>query len=267
MENSVNGLDKNREMIDFENNLSKQYYGQENETVFVVWDAILENQTRKITIPQDTQRIIGLDTWCERTKIDFKGTVEDWCRIVIDNHDNYDRKRKTYYKHPHQTSHGRRFVQLLGGIAKIFCRSLGYQLYINEKRVKNLIIPDTMSQISDNAFSSCISLKKVVLPDSIITIGKGAFNECHYLNSVSLGKNVSTIEERAFTDCYSLKYLSIPMSVNHIAKDALEGCVNLTKICYEGTVEEWLKLYQSPYDWCKFTVACSDGKISYKMKG
>ena len=46
------------------------------------------------------------------------------------------------------------------------------------------IIPDTVEEIGEYAFSGCSGLTSVVIPNSVTSIGKYAFYECEHLSSV-----------------------------------------------------------------------------------
>ena len=65
-------------------------------------------------------------------------------------------------------------------------------------------IPDSVTTIGGEAFSSCDSLTSVTIPDSVTTIGYEAFYRCDSLTSVTIGDNVTTIGNSAFCYCSSL---------------------------------------------------------------
>ena len=65
-------------------------------------------------------------------------------------------------------------------------------------KIENIVIPDKVKYIGNNAFSSCSWLESVVIPDSVITIGEAAFISCDSLASVSIPASVESIEKLAF---------------------------------------------------------------------
>jgi len=57
-------------------------------------------------------------------------------------------------------------------------------LYLNDKMVTELIIPDNVTSIRDNAFSGCGSITSITIPNSVTSIGDRAFDGCHRLVEV-----------------------------------------------------------------------------------
>ena len=74
-------------------------------------------------------------------------------------------------------------------------------LYLNNELVTDLIIPDSVTTIGDQAFSGYDSLTSVTIPDSVTTIGYQAFYECDSVTSVTIGKGVTSIGNYAFAGC------------------------------------------------------------------
>ena len=94
-----------------------------------------------------------------------------------------------------------------------------YSLFFMEG-VRNVIIPEGFIEISSNAFNNCYSLISVDIPDSIEFIGGSAFNNCNSLTSVVIGHRVTFIGYEAFYNCDSL-----------------------SEVYYNGTQEDWAKIY------------------------
>ena len=78
-------------------------------------------------------------------------------------------------------------------------------LYLNNELVTDLIIPDSVTSIGDDAFWGYTSLTSVTIPDSVTSIGDYAFSYCTSLKSVTIGKGVTSIGDDAFRYCDSLK--------------------------------------------------------------
>ena len=62
----------------------------------------------------------------------------------------------------------------------LYANPLSYaqHLYINQKEITELVIPQGVTSISGGSFYSCKGLKSVTLPNSVISIGGSAFREC-----------------------------------------------------------------------------------------
>ena len=82
-----------------------------------------------------------------------------------------------------------------------FCRigcagsrfALNYRLYMNNKEIKEVVLPEGMERI-DEVFCCCMSLEKVTLPSSLKFLCPGAFFECKNLKTViNLSKYPQTI--------------------------------------------------------------------------
>ena len=81
------------------------------------------------------------------------------------------------------------------------------------QNIKSYVIPSSVTNIDDSAFSSCRSLSEIVIPSSVTSIGEGAFSHCDSLSEIVIPSSVTSIGDWAFSSCRSLKYISIPKSV------------------------------------------------------
>ena len=63
----------------------------------------------------------------------------------------------------------------------------GRTLYIGGQKIEGeLIIPDSVTEIKEYAFSGCAGVTSVTIPDSVISIGEGAFSGCSSLESITI---------------------------------------------------------------------------------
>ncbi len=78
-----------------------------------------------------------------------------------------------------------------------------HHLYLKETEVKELVIPDEITEIKDYAFADG-AFTSVKLHDSVTSIGNYAFYDCTSLKSIEIPDSVTSIESGAFSGCYSL---------------------------------------------------------------
>jgi len=124
--------------------------------------------------------------------------------------------------------------------------------------VTEVIIPDGVTSISDNAFNSFIGIKSITIPNSVTSIGSYAFNEGlenlsitwyynplltfpwyikEYLTEVIIPDSVTSISDNAFSYyCTSLTSITIPNSVTSIGWDSFYGCDNLSITWYYNSL-------------------------------
>ena len=63
---------------------------------------------------------------------------------------------------------------------------------------KNTVIPSTVKNIGDHAFSSCSSISSITIPNNVITIGDEAFYDCSELTSITIPNSINKIGTSAF---------------------------------------------------------------------
>lgn len=88
----------------------------------------------------------------------------------------------------------------------------------------------------------------LVIPDSVTCISDIAFRRCYPLTSVTIPEGVKVIGRAAFLECKNLKNIMIPNSVTNIKDMAFSQCQNLTICSSEGSfAEHFAKIYSIPF--------------------
>ncbi len=59
----------------------------------------------------------------------------------------------------------------------------------NCSSLTEIVLPETITSISENTFLGCSSLSKITIPETVISIGDQAFRECTALTTISIPKN------------------------------------------------------------------------------
>lgn len=129
---------------------------------------------------------------------------------------------------------------------------------LKEENVKDIVVPDYVTAISDMAFmfteieslrfatdSKCISIGEyafqgcaglvtVEIPASVETIGMCAFYMCESMQTVEFAEDakLERISGGVFNDCYNLKILNLPASVAEIEDAAISACTSLEQITF-----------------------------------
>lgn len=107
---------------------------------------------------------------------------------------------------------------------------------ISPWKAKEVIIPDSITTISSNAFASFYYLTGFVVPDHITAIEEGAFSGCVNLKSITLPDTIKTIEAGTFRFCISLEEIVLPNSVEEIKYEAFNKCYQLASITIPNSV-------------------------------
>ena len=92
------------------------------------------------------------------------------------------------------------------------------------QKIESYIIPNSVTDIGNSAFSFCRSLTNIVIPNSVTDIGNSAFSNCSSLSNIVIPDSVTAIGNFAFWGCSSLSNIVIPDSVTAIGDYAFYYC-------------------------------------------
>ena len=121
---------------------------------------------------------------------------------------------------------------------------------LNKKSLINLVLPQSLVTIDENAFNGCSALSgTLVLPEGVKTIGNSAFKSCSSLEKVVFSKELITIGDEAFRDCSSLKQeLQFSDKLESIGAYAFYNCSQLFgKIVFPASFKQFKDSYIENY--------------------
>jgi len=116
-------------------------------------------------------------------------------------------------------------------------------LFLNGEELHDLVLPSTLSTISDMAFSGCQSIKKLTIPDGINSIGSSAFNGCSQLETIIFPSNQLILNDNSFAYCSSIKSLELPPNVLLSGYSIFNSCTSLENVVLPNTmtsINGWL---------------------------
>lgn len=136
-------------------------------------------------------------------------------------------------------------------------------------QLQSVVLPDTLTEINDSAFSNCRQLETIIIPEGVREIGYAAFASCWKLSEIEIPGSVHTIGDSAFEVCETLEAVSLPEGVIKLGHNAFNSCNKLTTIelpvslvilgqnafgdaagkviLYPGTAEDWERIEDSSY--------------------
>lgn len=129
---------------------------------------------------------------------------------------------------------GKGVITLSGPVTKIGSNAF-YQNPGDPCHLTSITLPNTVTEIGEDAFDKCINLITVKFSENLVTIGPGAFGGCAKLTNVVLPEGLTTIGESAFNSCTALKTITIPAGVTSIGDFAFNGISDLKVYCKPAT--------------------------------
>ena len=110
------------------------------------------------------------------------------------------------------------------------------KLYLNDKLVTDLVVPEKTTMIGGNTFENCHSITSVTIPDSVESIRYDAFAGCMNLKKVTFGEGLTKIGNSVFASCYNLTEIDIPGGVKGIGYGVFYNCKSLKKVTFPNSV-------------------------------
>lgn len=179
-----------------------------------------------ITIPNTLERVGNTAfSRCESLKdIYYLGNISDWCKIEFGTDGESNPKNHAD------------------------------NIYFNGQKETKLIIPDSITSISQYAFNNFNDLEEISIPSTVVSFGKGAFTGCsnikkvNYLGSVydwlkidfeNMQSNPSqrTTTTITFND-EVVSEITLPSSMREIKPYTLSGLNGLNKIVFSDRISE-----------------------------
>ena len=99
-----------------------------------------------------------------------------------------------------------------------------------------IVIPNTVASIGEEAFYGCKNLQSVTLPTTLKSIGQNAFRKCQSLKNITLPSTLELLADGAFRECSSLTSVTIPASITELGWGVFNDCTNLSSVTLPSTL-------------------------------
>ena len=111
--------------------------------------------------------------------------------------------------------------------------------FFRRSNVTSYVVSRQITEISDNAFRDCTSLKSISFESgSMCTrIGGYTFAGCTSLTSVSLPDSLATFGDHAFDSCTALASITIPSGISSFGSNVFQNCTALTSLTLSDGLE------------------------------
>ena len=105
-----------------------------------------------------------------------------------------------------------------------------HHLFLNKKEVKDLVIPEGITEIKQYAFAGGNNITSLTTGNEVTTINEGAFYQCSSLAEVIFGSAINSIGSQAFAECGQLQSAILPDGVTKIGSYAFSECSKLDEV-------------------------------------
>ncbi|MBP5449182.1 MAG: leucine-rich repeat domain-containing protein, partial [Spirochaetales bacterium] len=106
-----------------------------------------------------------------------------------------------------------------------------------DTNLSEINIPPNVTNIGNESFLGCLSLKNIEIPDNVKKVGDGAFENCTSLTKVKIGSGIRQLSKKMFKNS-ALTEVTIPKNIKFIDNEAFNNCRNLTKVVIEDGVRK-----------------------------
>lgn len=104
-------------------------------------------------------------------------------------------------------------------------------------KLTSVIIPNSVTEIRENAFRSCSALYDVTIGKHVSVIGNSAFYQCSVLDTVIVPNSVMELGTYTFYGCKQLKHLVLPNQLTQIGENLCNGCSVLETITIPSAIQ------------------------------
>ena len=116
-------------------------------------------------------------------------------------------------------------------------REISDMAFEYRKRLVHVTLPSTLFYIGANAFRGCNSLIRLELPKALSAVGKGAFSGCANLRRIVFSDSMEELPENVLGDCGKLYSVCLPQNLKHVRPGAMQHCYSIKELTFPKGLE------------------------------
>ena len=113
--------------------------------------------------------------------------------------------------------------------------------------LKSIIIPGSVNVLESNSFNSCDNLQSVIVVNGVTSIGYNCFGACLKLSSVTLPDTITTLSRSCFDSCIKLSSIDIPSSVTSMGQSCFSECYELVRVNFNWESSDDILTYDNTW--------------------
>ncbi len=119
---------------------------------------------------------------------------------------------------------------------------IGLYAFNLQKNIESVTIPSSVTKIDQYAFENCTNLTRVVFKENshLKSIESNAFFGCEKLTDITLPEGLLSVQSMVFSGCKSLVKIALPSTLTWLGSTAFDGCSALTEVTLSDSLT-WLQ--------------------------
>lgn len=205
----------------------------------------------------------------------FGGDIDNWEWPLFDKYEIMTSGDFVYRKYSDHAeicaySGNSKEIEIPSEIDGCAVTSIGILTFCNNETLRNIFIPETVTEIQRSAFEGCSNLgdtsfpenlkvigekafagsglEKVCIPDSVTEVGDYAFSQCRSLLEAVLPEKNVKLGEGIFYDDFILKKVTLPDKCDSVPSYTFARCSTLKQVVMPSDVT---KIGSSAFSYCK----------------
>ena len=118
--------------------------------------------------------------------------------------------------------------------------------YFLNSPIQEFTTPSNIKRVCYKAFYAS-DVENVHITGNVYDVNQYAFEGCDFLESIIFDEGIRYIADAVFYSCEELTTVVLPKSLERIGHNVFNCCYKLTEITYDGTCDEWRKIYNHEF--------------------